>query len=82
VTPDPLAVSGSGFGAGERITVIANVPPQMLSARAVAANDGTFVAHFPDVEGIPRGLRIRAMGSNGSVAIYAPRVSQISPPST
>jgi hypothetical protein len=80
VTLDPLTVAGSGFHAGERVTVIANVPPGMLSARAVAADDGTFVVQFPGVEGAPRGLRVRAMGSEGSVAIYAPRPSRIYPP--
>jgi len=52
----------------------------MLSERTVAAEDGTFVVHFPGVTGVPRGLRIRAMGSEGGVAIYAPRRSRISPP--
>jgi hypothetical protein len=81
VTLDPLTVAGSGFGAGEHVTVTANVPPQMVAAQAVAADDGTFVARFPEVEGVPRGLRVRAMGSEGSAAIYAPRPSRISPPS-
>jgi hypothetical protein len=82
VTLDPLAVAGSGFHAGEHVTVTANVPPRMLAERAVAADDGTFVAHFPGIAGVPRGLRVRAMGSEGSAAIYAPRVSRISPPAT
>jgi hypothetical protein len=80
VTLDPLTVAGSGFHAGERITVTANVPPQMRSARAVAGDDGTFVVRFPEIGGVPGGLRVRAMGSEGSAAIYAPRPSRISPP--
>jgi hypothetical protein len=82
LTLDPLTVAGSSFHAGERITVIANVPPRMLSARAVAADDGSFVVHFPGVAGVPHGLRVRAMGSEGNAAIYAPRAARISPPTT
>ena len=82
VTPDPLTVAGSSFHAGERVTLIVNVPPGMVSARAVAGDDGTFVVHFPSVEGAPRGLRVRAMGTEGSAAIYAPRAAHISPPTT
>jgi len=82
VTLDPLTVAGSGFQAGEHVTVTANVPPEMVGAQAVAADDGSFVVQFPSVMGIPRGLRVRAMGSEGGVAIYAPRVARISPPTT
>jgi hypothetical protein len=69
----PLTVSGSGFRAGEQVTVIANVPPRMVSRRAVASSDGSFVVRFDEVEGTPRGLSVRASGSEGSAAIYAPR---------
>jgi hypothetical protein len=74
-TLDPLTVAGSGFGAGEHVTVTVNVPPEMVAAQTVAADDGSFVVQFPSVIGAPRGLRIRAMGAEGSAAIYAPRVS-------
>jgi hypothetical protein len=30
--------------------------------------------YFAEVEGVPRGLRVRAMGSEGSAAVYAPHV--------
>jgi hypothetical protein len=76
----PLTVSGTGFLAGEKVTVIANVPPRMLSRRAVAASDGSFVVQLDEVEGTPRGLSVRASGSEGSAAIYAPRPARISPP--
>ena len=80
MTLDPLTVAGSSFRAAERVTVIVNVPPRMLSERTVAAEDGSFVVRFPSVNGVPSGLRVRAMGSEGGVAIYAPRRSRISPP--
>ena len=70
----PLTVSGSSFRAGEQVTVIANVPPRrMVSRRAVASGDGSFVVQFDEIEGTPRGLSVRASGSRGSAAIYAPR---------
>ena len=70
----PLTVSGTGFRAGEQVTVIANVPPRrMVSRRAVASSDGSFVVQFDEVEDTPRGLSVRASGSQGSAAIYAPR---------
>jgi hypothetical protein len=81
VTLHPLQVTGSKFRAGERVTVVVNVPPRMLTERSLAADDGSFIVDFPSVEGVPRGLRVRAMGSEGSAAIYAPRASQLSPPS-
>jgi hypothetical protein len=70
----PLTVSGSSFRAGEEVTVIANVAPgRMVSRREVASSDGSFVVRFEEVEGTPRGLSVRASGSKGSAAIYAPR---------
>ena len=79
----PLTVSGSSFRAGEQVTVIANVPPRrMVSRRAVASSDGSFVVQFDEVEDTPRGLSVRASGSEGSAAIYAPRPARISPPTT
>ena len=78
----PLTVSGSGFRAGEHVTVIANVPPRIVSRRAVASGDGSFVVQFDEVEGTPRGLSVRASGSKGSAAMYAPRPARISPPTT
>jgi hypothetical protein len=78
----PLTVSGSGFRAAEHVTVIANVPPRMVSRRAVASRDGSFVLKFDEVEGEPSGLRVRASGSEGSAAMYAPRPAQISPSTT
>ena len=79
ITLHPLRVAGSNFRAGEHVTVIVNIPPGMLTARGLAAEDGSFVVDFPSVEGVPRGLRVRATGSDGSAAIYAPRPPQISP---
>jgi hypothetical protein len=79
----PLTVSGSSFRAGEHVTVIANVPPRrMVSRRAVASSDGSFVVQFDEVESTPRGLSMRASGSEGSAAIYAPRPARISPTTT
>jgi len=79
----PLTVSGSSFRAGEHVTVIAHLPPRrMVSRRAAALSDGSFVVQFDDVEGTPRGLSVRASGSDGSAAIYAPRPARISPPTT
>jgi len=79
----PLTVSGSSFRAGEQVTVIANVPPRrMVSRRAMASSDGSFVVQFDEVEDTPRGLSVRASGSEGSAAIYAPRPARISPPTT
>jgi hypothetical protein len=79
----PLTVSGSGFRAGEHVTVIANVPPRrMVSRRAVASSDGSFVVQFDEVGGTPHGLSVRASGSKGSAAMYAPRPARISPPPT
>ena len=82
VALQPLTVSGTGFRAGEHVTVIANVPPRIVSRRAVASSDGSFVGQFDEVEGTPRGLSVRASGSKGSAAMYAPRPAQISPPTT
>jgi len=83
VALQPLTVSGSSFRAGEHVTVIANVPPRrMVSRRAVASSDGSFVVQFDEVEDTPRGLSVRASGSEGSAAIYAPRPARISPPTT
>jgi hypothetical protein len=77
----PLTVSGSSFRSGEKVTVIANVPPRrMVSRRAVASSDGSFVVQFDEVEDTPHGLSVRASGSEGSAAIYAPRPARISPP--
>jgi hypothetical protein len=73
VTLHPLAVAGSGFSAGEHVTVLANVPPSVLSRQTVASNDGSFLVEFAEVAGTPRGLRVRAMGSHGNAALYAPR---------
>jgi hypothetical protein len=79
----PLTVSGSSFRPGEQVTVIANVPPRrMVSRRAVASGDGSFVVQFDEVEGTPSGLSVRASGSEGSAAMYAPRPARISPPTT
>jgi len=79
----PLTISGSSFRAGEQVTVIANVPPRrMVSRRAVASSDGSFVVQFDEVEGTPHGLSVRASGSGGSAAMYAPRPARISPPTT
>jgi hypothetical protein len=78
----PLTISGSSFRAGEHVTVIANMPPRMMSHQAVVSSDGSFVVRFDEVEGAPRGLRVRASGSEGSAAIYAPRPARISPPTT
>jgi hypothetical protein len=83
VASHPLTVSGSSFRAGEQVTVIANMPPRrMVSRRAVASSDGSFVVQFDEVEDTPRGLSVRASGSQGSAAIYAPRPARISPPTT
>jgi hypothetical protein len=76
----PLTVTGSGFRAGEQVTVIANVPPRMVARRTVASSDGSFVVPFDEVEGTPSRLRVRASGSLGSAATYAPRPARISPP--
>jgi hypothetical protein len=78
----PLTVSGSSFLAGEHVTVIANVPPRMMSRWTVASTAGSFVVQFGEVEGTPNGLSVRASGSEGSAAIYAPRPARISPPTT
>jgi hypothetical protein len=82
VTLGPLTVTGSNFRAGESVTVIASVPPQTLTGRAVAAGNGSFVVQFASVMGAPHGLHVRAAGSEGSAAIYAPRVARLSPPTT
>ena len=71
----PLSVAGSGFSAGEHVTVMANVPPGVLSRRTDASDDGSFVVQFAEVEGAPHGLRVRAMGSEGNPA-YAPRTQR------
>ena len=55
---------------------------RMVSRRAVASGDGSFVVQFDEVEGTPRGLSVRASGSKGSAAMYAPRPARISPPTT
>ena len=78
ITLHPLRVAGSNFRAGEHVTVIVNMPPGMLTGRGLAAEDGSFVVDFPRVEDVPRGLRVRATGSEGSAAIYAPRPSRTS----
>jgi hypothetical protein len=52
----------------------------MVSRRAVASSDGSFVVQLDEVEGTPSGLSVRASGSEGSAAIYAPRPARISPP--
>ena len=62
--------------------MIANVPPRMVSRRTVASSDGSFVVKFDEIEGAPPGLRVRANGSAGSAAMYAPRPTRISPPTT
>jgi hypothetical protein len=45
----------------------------VLSRRTVASGDGSFLVEFAEVEGTPHGLRVRAMGSEGNAALYAPR---------
>jgi hypothetical protein len=79
ITLHPLTVTGSQFRAGEQVTVMATVPPNMLSRRTLASTDGSFVVQFANVAGTPPGLRVRATGSQGSAAIYARRAVRISP---
>jgi hypothetical protein len=62
--------------------VIANVPPSTASRKAVASADGSFAVTFEEVEGVPQGLSVRASGSKGSAAMYAPRPARFSPPTT
>ena len=80
VSLHPLTVAGSDFGAGEHVTVLATVPPHSLSRRTVASAEGSFVVRFTSVEGTPRGLRVRATGSQGHAAFYASSAPRISPP--
>ena len=80
VSLHPLTVAGSNFGAGERVTVLATIPPRLISRRTVASADGSFAVRFASVTGVPRTLRVRATGSQGHAAVYAPRLSRISPP--
>lgn len=82
ITLSPLTVTGSHFRPGERVTVLATAPPHRLSQRAVASSDGSFVVQFAEVADTPGGLQVRAMGSEGSAAIYAPRLWGVSPPMT
>ena len=81
VALEPLAVSGANFSPGERITVLATYAPAKAAVRRVtAAADGRFHVTFAKVGGIPRGLRVRATGSDGHAAIYAPRPNRIARP--
>jgi hypothetical protein len=82
VSLHPLTVTGADFRAGEKVTVVATVPPRFLTRRTVASSDGSFVVRFESVTDIPRGLRVRATGSEGDAAMYSPRAPRISPPTT
>jgi hypothetical protein len=82
VTLHPLTVAGSHFRAGEHVTVLATVAPQVLTERTIASSRGSFLVRFATVTSTPRGFRVRASGSEGSAAMWAPRPTRISPPTT
>ncbi len=79
----PLVVSGAHFSPGERITVLATYAPSKAAVRrATASANGHFRVTFAKIGGIPRGLRVRASGSDGHAAIWAPRSNRIAPPAS
>jgi hypothetical protein len=80
VSLHPLTVAGSHFGARERITVLATIPSGAVTRHTVASACGSFTVSFAGVTRVPPALRVRAFGSQGHAAMYAPRVSRISPP--
>jgi hypothetical protein len=64
----PLRLTGSGFAAGERVTVVVEYRGETHKAKTSATDDGAFVAVFPDLR-IGRcghDVEIRATGSKGS----------------
>jgi hypothetical protein len=78
---DPLTVEGAGFGAGEKVTVLVTSANGSATRRAVASAHGAFRVVFAGhVTPTGAGLRIRALGSSGHAAIWAPRAAHISPP--
>jgi hypothetical protein len=74
VSLHPLTVRGANFGPAERVTVRATVPPGFAVRRTVAKSDGTFVVHFANVMGSPRGLRVRVFGTDGHTAQWPTRL--------
>jgi hypothetical protein len=78
----PLTVEGLNFGAGETVTVLVTGPPRAATRHAVASARGSFRIAFDDLDATGSGLRVRAVGSDGHAAIWAPRALRISPPST
>jgi hypothetical protein len=79
----PLVVAGVHFSPGERITVLVTYAPSKAAMRrARASKDGRFRVTFKKIDGIPRGLRVRATGSDGHATIWAPRPDRIAPPAS
>jgi hypothetical protein len=70
-TAHPVALRGSRFLAGERVSVIVSSQGRMRSRSVTASSAGTFLARFV---GMPfdrcDGLVAVARGARGSIAIY------------
>jgi hypothetical protein len=78
----PLTVEGLNFSGGETVTVLVTGPPRAAARHAVASAQGSFRIVFDDLDATGSGLRVRATGSDGHAAIWAPRALRISLPST
>jgi hypothetical protein len=70
-TAHPVALRGSRFLAGERVSVIVSSQGRMRSRAVTASDEGTFLVRFV---GMPfdrcDGLVAVARGARGSIAVY------------
>jgi hypothetical protein len=66
--PAPLQVVGSHFVARERVRVTASADSNSVSKRVRASSSGTFTARFAFGAGHCSGLRVVAVGNDGSRA--------------
>jgi hypothetical protein len=71
----PLSVTGRHFDAGEEVTVLVSLPPELTSGNARADDDGTFTLEFPDAPD-RRVTIVRATGSRGHAALWSPQAKR------
>lgn len=76
-----FTVQGTGFQAGEHVTVAVQAEDGGASKRVTAGTGGGFVARFPGVQaGSCPGFRVRATGDKGTRALLNVRAPECPQP--